>query len=150
MVIRRDIAIRKWARWLREDLGSRPYALLRPDFVPSSPFLVVKDPQIQSSRILVEPHLTDAEFRKAWMPFFVGLAILLSLLIISWNLSVISCLKNLSWIFLGFRVGICRRLRRQRSLLQAVWMGGRGMRLQRCLTLGRLCLPGWFRKAYFA
>ena len=34
------------------------------------PFLVVKDPQTQSSRILVEPHLIDAEFRKAWMPFF--------------------------------------------------------------------------------
>ena len=33
-------------------------------------FLVVKDPQTQSSQILVEPHLIDAEFRKAWMPFF--------------------------------------------------------------------------------
>ena len=44
------------------------------------------------------------------MPFFsVGLVILLSQLINSWNLSVISCLKNLSWIFLGLRVGICRR-----------------------------------------
>ena len=35
-----------------------------------SPFLVIKDPQTQSSQILVEPHLIDAEFRKAWMPFF--------------------------------------------------------------------------------
>ena len=34
------------------------------------PFLVVKDLQTKSSRILVEPHLIDAEFRKAWMPFF--------------------------------------------------------------------------------
>ena len=34
------------------------------------PFLVVKDPQTQSSHILVEHHLFDAEFRKAWMPFF--------------------------------------------------------------------------------
>ena len=34
------------------------------------PFLIVKDTQTQSSRILVEPHLIDAEFRKAWMPFF--------------------------------------------------------------------------------
>ena len=34
------------------------------------PFLVVKDPQTRSSRIFVEPHLIDAEFRKAWMPFF--------------------------------------------------------------------------------
>ena len=54
----------------REDLSSRPYVWLRPDFVLPSPFLIVKDPQTQSSRILVEPHLIDAEFRKAWMPFF--------------------------------------------------------------------------------
>ena len=55
---------------LREDLSSRPYAWLRPDFVPPSPFLVVEDPQIGSSRILAEPHLIDAEFRKAWLPLF--------------------------------------------------------------------------------
>ena len=60
--------VRKWTDWLREDLGSRPYAWLRPDFVPPSPFLVIKDPQTQSSQILVEPHLIDAEFRK--IPFF--------------------------------------------------------------------------------
>ena len=35
-----------------------------------SPFLVVKDSQTQSSRVVVEPHLIDAEFRKAWMPYF--------------------------------------------------------------------------------
>ena len=51
-------------------MSSRPYVWLRPDFVPPSPFLVFKDPQTQSSRILVEPHLIDAEFRKAWMPYF--------------------------------------------------------------------------------
>ena len=70
VVSRRDDGIRRWNRWLREDLSSRPYAWLRPDFVPPSPFLVVKDPQTQSSQILVEPHLIDAEFRKAWMPYF--------------------------------------------------------------------------------
>ena len=32
-------------------------------------FLVVKDPLTGSSRVLVEPHLIDAEFRKAWMLF---------------------------------------------------------------------------------
>ena len=56
-ISRRDVGIRKWTRWLREDLSSRPYVWLRPDFVPPSPFLVVKDPQTGSSRILVEPHL---------------------------------------------------------------------------------------------
>ena len=70
VVSRRDGGFRRWSRWLREDLSSRPYAWLRPDFVPPSPFLVVKDPQTWSSRILVEPHLIAAEFRKAWMPFF--------------------------------------------------------------------------------
>ena len=71
VVSRRDLGIRKWVTWLREDLSSRPYAWLRPDFVPPSRFLVIKDPQTGSSRILVEPHLIDAEFRKAWMPFFL-------------------------------------------------------------------------------
>ena len=37
---------------------------------PPSPCLVVKDPQTKSFRILVELHLIDAEFRKAWMPYF--------------------------------------------------------------------------------
>ena len=55
---------------MREDAGSRPYAWLRPDFIPPSPFLVVNDPGQGSSRFLVEPHLIDAEFRKAWLPFF--------------------------------------------------------------------------------
>ena len=34
------------------------------------PSLVVQDPQTQSSQVIVEPHLFDAEFRKAWMPYF--------------------------------------------------------------------------------
>ena len=68
VVFRRDDGFRRWKRWLGEDLSSRPYAWLRPDFVPPSPFLVVKDPQTQSSQVIVEPHLIDAEFRKAWMP----------------------------------------------------------------------------------
>ena len=70
VVNRRDTGIRRWTRWLREDLGVRPYVWLRPDFVPPSPFLVVKDSLTKASSILVEPHLIDAEFRKAWMPFF--------------------------------------------------------------------------------
>ena len=68
VISRRDEGIR---RWLREDLSSRPYAWMRPDFVPPSPFLVIKDPPTQSSQIIVEPHLIDAEFRKAWMPYFL-------------------------------------------------------------------------------
>ena len=70
VVSRRDDGIQRWNGWLREDLSSRPYAWLRPDFVPPSPFLVVKDSLTQSSQVIVEPHLIDAEFRKAWMPYF--------------------------------------------------------------------------------
>ena len=70
VVSRRDIGIRKWTWWLREDLSSRPYSWLRLDFVLPSPFLIVEDHQTESSRILVEPHLIDAEFRKAWVLFF--------------------------------------------------------------------------------
>ena len=32
--------------------------------------LLLRIIRLESSRILVEPHLIDAEFRKAWMPFF--------------------------------------------------------------------------------
>ena len=42
VVVSRDLGMRKWTRWLREDLSSGTYVLLRPDFVPPSPFLVVK------------------------------------------------------------------------------------------------------------
>ena len=35
-------------------------------------FLDINDHQTQSSQILVEPHLIDAEFRQAWMPGFTG------------------------------------------------------------------------------
>ena len=45
------VGIGKWTMWLPEDLSSRPYAWLRPDFVPPFPFLVVKHPQTESCRI---------------------------------------------------------------------------------------------------
>ena len=64
------LGIRKCTMWLREDSSCRPYAWLRPDFVPPAPFLIFMDARTQSSRILVEPHLINAELRKAWMPFF--------------------------------------------------------------------------------
>ena len=72
VVSRRETGIRKWTRWPREDLGARPYSWLRPDFVPPSPFLVIERILLTyASRILVEPHLIDAEFREAWMSFFL-------------------------------------------------------------------------------
>ena len=62
VITRRDSRLLWWSNWLREDLGSRPYAWLRPDFVPPSPFLNIKIPGLGTSQILVEPHLIDAEF----------------------------------------------------------------------------------------
>ena len=70
VIARRGAWLLSWASWLREDLGSGTYAWLRRDFVSLPFFLVVKHHVAQTSRILVEPHLIDAECRKAWMPFF--------------------------------------------------------------------------------
>ena len=60
-----------WSNWIREDLTSRPYKWLRPEFVPPAPYLVC-NPQDSpnGSGILVQPALIDAHFRKAWMPYF--------------------------------------------------------------------------------
>ena len=109
VVSRRDDGIRRWSRWLREGLSSRPYVWLRPDFVLPSPFLVVQDPHSRSSRVIVEPHLIDAEFRKAWMPYFCR----------SGHPEVSAeqfldfighfCLRRITWIFLGLQVVISRR-----------------------------------------
>ena len=55
---------------MHEDLGSRPYHWLRADYVPPSPSLVMNHTETKTSRILVKPHLVDAEICKAWMPHF--------------------------------------------------------------------------------
>ena len=60
-----------WSNWIREDLTSRPYQWLRPEFVPPAPYLVCKPQDSPNgSGILVQPALIDAHFRKAWMPYF--------------------------------------------------------------------------------
>ena len=108
VVSRRDLGIRKWTNWLRGDLGSGPHAWLLLDFVPSISISCHRDPQSQSSQILVEPHLIESA--RPGCLFSGGLVILWSLLVSSWNLSVICFLKNPSWVFLGLLVGICKRL----------------------------------------
>ena len=68
---RRDAASLAWKRWLHEDLSSRPYQLLRPDLGLPAPYLVCDPKQTPGGcGILVQPGLIDAQFRKAWMPFF--------------------------------------------------------------------------------
>ena len=34
VVTRRNSKLLQWRNWLREDMGSRPYSWLRPDYVP--------------------------------------------------------------------------------------------------------------------
>ena len=67
----REASIRGWRDWILEDPSVHPKRWLRADLVPPAPFLVC-DPRdtVDGSGILVEPHAIDAEFRKAWMPFF--------------------------------------------------------------------------------
>ena len=129
VISRRDVGIRKWTRWLREDLSSRPYFWLRPDCVPPSPFLKLSLLGFWLNLIILM-----LSFAKPGCLFSVGLVIPSSLLISSWVLLVIFCLGSLIWIFLGLRVVTCRRWLVPKSLLLVVWMGGHGMefRLFRC------------------
>ena len=49
---RRDVGLRNWARWMHEDLGSGAYHWLRADYVPPSPYLVIKDKETKTSSVL--------------------------------------------------------------------------------------------------
>ena len=64
-------AIQGWRNWIREDPLVHPYRWLRPDLVPPAPFLQC-DPRLtpDGSGILSDPTQIDAEFRKAWLPYF--------------------------------------------------------------------------------
>ena len=69
--IHRDEAIRGWRNWIREDPLVHPYRWLRPDLVPPAPFLQC-EPRLTTncSGVLSDPNRIDAEFRKAWLPYF--------------------------------------------------------------------------------
>ena len=71
VVHRRDEAIRGWRNWIREDPLVHPYRWLRPDLVPPAPFLQC-EPHCtpDGSGVLSDPDQIDAEFRKAWLPYF--------------------------------------------------------------------------------
>ena len=66
-----DSAIRGWRDWIREDPLVHSYRWLRPDLVPPAPFLQC-DPRLtpDGSGVLSVPYRIDAEFRKAWLPYF--------------------------------------------------------------------------------
>ena len=71
VVHRRDEAIRGWRNWIREDPSVHLYRWLRPDLVPPAPFLQC-EPCLtpDGSGVLSDPNQIDAEFRKAWLPYF--------------------------------------------------------------------------------
>ena len=71
VVHRRDEAIRGWRNWIREDPLVHLYRWLGPDLVPPAPFLQC-DPHRtpDGSGVLSDPYRIDAEFRKAWLPYF--------------------------------------------------------------------------------
>ena len=71
VVHRREVAIRGWRSWLREDSFVHPYKWLRPDLVPPAPFLQC-DPALtpRGSGVLADPLRIDEEFQKAWLPCF--------------------------------------------------------------------------------
>ena len=91
----------------------------------SGSFLVIKDPVADSSRILVEPHLIDAEFRKPGCLTFVGLVILRFLLISFLVLLVIFCLNRVAWICLVSQGVTCRMLLVQKVYCR--WSGWLGL-----------------------
>ena len=70
VVARRDSGLRGWASWLREDFGGSALCLAWAWFCASLSLSCHQRQGGQDFSILVEPHLTDAEFRKAWMPYF--------------------------------------------------------------------------------
>ena len=74
VVHRRDAAVQGWRNWVREDPLVHPYRWLRPDLVPPAPFLQC-DPRLTAggSGVLSDPNAIDAEFRKAWLPYFAVL-----------------------------------------------------------------------------
>ena len=71
VVHRRDEAVRGWRNWIREDPLVHPYRWLRPDLVPPAPFLQCEPHRTpDGSGVLSDPNQIDAEFRKAWLPYF--------------------------------------------------------------------------------
>ena len=97
---------------------------------PPLPYLVLKNPVAQTLRILVEPHLIDAEFRKAWMPFLCRSGHLV--VTVTQFLAFVGSFfhRRPSLIFHLFLARSLWRLPVLKSLLLVVWMVGPGMRLK--------------------
>ena len=136
VVVRRDSGLHSRAQLVAGGFG---ISALR-DFVPPSPFLVIRDKVAKTSQILVEPHLVDAEFREAWMPFFCRsghpvVTVEQFLQFVDPLSSSGACFGLAQDYFLG---RIFKRWLRQRSLRLVVWMGGPVMTSSHCQWHGSL------------
>ena len=116
------------------------------------PSLVVKDLELSHLGFWLNLILLMLSSARPGSLFSADLVVLLSLLISSWILLVISCLRRLIQIFPGLLVGICRKLLVLKSLLLVGWMVGLGTRLRHSHCLGFLVLLffwGWLRQQEF-
>ena len=100
-------------------------------FITPFPFLVIKDPHAESSRILVEPHLMVAEFVKAWMPFFCrsGHPVVTPDQFLDFVGHLLPQEPHLDLPRI-YGVVTCRRWLVLKKSTAGVWMGGDGMKLR--------------------
>ena len=128
-----------WSNWIHEDLTSRPYQWLRPEFVPPAPYLVCKPQDSPNgSGLLVQPALIDAHFRKAWMPYFLreGHPVVTIQAFLDF---VGDHLPQEPFLDLPILTGEdLYEAAMAKNLLLLVWMAGLGMRLRPFLFLGLL------------
>ena len=109
---------------LGEDFSSRPYAWLRPDFVPPPLSLLLRILLLSLLRLLLNLILLMLSFVKPGCLISASLVIL-RFLLSNFLVSLVTfCHRKISWIFLGSRVGICRKQLVPRKLLLVVWMVG--------------------------
>ena len=126
-----------WSNWIREDLASRPYKWLRPEFVPPAPYLVCKPQDSPNgSGLLVQPALIDAHFRKAWMPYFLREGHPVVTVQAFLDFVVIISRRNPFWNSLSLLERSFVKLLWPKNLLLLVWMAGLGMKLKPFHFLG--------------
>ena len=136
VVHRRDEAVGGWRHWIREDPLVHPYRWLRPDLVPPAPFLQSGPHRTpDGSGVLSDPNQIDAEFRKAWLPYFCRSGQRETSLD-EFGFEVDVWLPLLPEVHLPRLTGQLLADVVQRVLLPVVWMAGVGGSSRSCLSLG--------------
>ena len=128
---RRDSGFRSWATWLEEDLGSRPCAWHRPDFLLLLlPSLLLKTRKLRLDASLLSPTSSVLSSVRLGCRISVGLVLQLSPYTSFWTFFD-PCLPL---------VRISLRWLRLKSLRLVGWMGGPGMSKWLCSLPGS---RGW-------